>query len=86
MEQSFLDIQPLSIWVLAMKHAEDTPDATVIRIQERSGKPNTATLISQRPGLHQSISLKRWEIKTFFLRKSPGSSLLEEVFALELPK
>ncbi len=59
-EQSFLEIMPSNVWVLAIKRAERLPDGTILRLQERSGKATQATLKSSALGSgphHQPCAL-----------------------------
>jgi alpha-mannosidase len=67
-EQSFLEVMPHNVWVLAIKHAERAPIATVIRVQERSGKASQATLKSALLGLDHTIELAAWEFKTLLIK------------------
>lgn len=80
-EQTFLEVQPPSVWVLAFKQAEGLADRTILRIQERSGKPTQAKLSSTLLHLNQSVALDPWEIKTFLIRRNPTS--IQEVSLLE---
>ncbi len=80
-EQSFLEIMPGNVWVLAIKRAEAAPDQTIIRLQERSGKATQATLQSAVLGLNRTVELAPWEIKTLLV--SPGGKL-REVSLLEV--
>ena len=66
-EQSFLEIMPGNVWVLAIKRAEAAPDQTIIRLQERSGKATQATLQSVVLGLSRTVELAPWEIKTLLV-------------------
>ena len=45
-EQSFLEVAPENVQVLAIKRAEDAEDSTVIRLQERSGVATNAMVRS----------------------------------------
>lgn len=81
-QQSFLEVQPASVWVLAVKRAEDLPDATIVRIQERSGRHTQAKLSCKLLNVEQSIALEPWEIKTLRIRS--GGSSIQEVSLLEI--
>lgn len=74
-EQSFLEIMPGNVWVLAIKRAEAAPDQTIIRLQERSGKATQATLQSAVLGLNRTVELAPWEIKTLLV--GPAGKLRE---------
>ena len=80
-EQSFLEIKPGNVWVLAIKRAEAAPDQTIIRLQERSGKATQATLQSAVLGLNRTVELAPWEIKTLLV--GPAGKL-REVTLLEV--
>ena len=80
-EQSFLEIMPGNVWVLAIKRAEAAPDQTIIRLQERSGKATQATLQSAVLGLNRTVELAPWEIKTLLV--GPAGKL-REVSLLEV--
>ncbi len=81
LEQSFLEIEPSTIQVLAIKRSEDGNDL-ILRLQNRSPQPTTATVTSGPLRLNQSVALKPWQIKT--LPRSPPTHTLHEVNALEL--
>jgi len=68
-ENSFFNVEPANVWVLALKASEDGGGSTV-RLQERAGISTTASLKSPLLDLQHSISLKPWEIKTLIVRKS----------------
>jgi len=80
-EQSFLEIMPSNVWVLALKRAERAQDGTILRLQERSGRATQATLKSAPLGLHQTVELAPWELKT--LRIGHGGEV-HEVSLLEV--
>ena len=63
-ENSFFEITPDTVSVLAMKKAEDASDAVIVRIQDRSGKHTTAHLESSLLHLSSDIPLSPWELKT----------------------
>ncbi len=84
-ERSFLEVLPSTVWVLAVKRAEDPAAGTVIRIQERSGRAVTANLKSSLLALDHPVALAPWQIKTLLVQ--PGSKQraeLKEVSALEV--
>lgn len=83
-ENSFLEIMPRSVWVLAIKRAEQAPDATILRIQERSGSATQATLKSAALGLDQTVTLAPWELKTLLVKPTKGGHAeTQEVSLLE---
>ncbi len=83
-EQSFLEIMPGNVWVLAVKRAERSPEQTIIRLQERSGKATQATLKSEPLGLNQTVQLAPWELKTLLITPAKaGPSQVREVTLLE---
>lgn len=85
LERALLEIQPASVWVLALKHAEDNSGAIVLRVQERSGTAGTAILRSTFLSLDHSVPLRAWEIKTLLLQPFPtGPVTVKEISALEL--
>jgi alpha-mannosidase len=84
-EQSFLEIMPANVWVLAIKRAEGAQESTILRLQERSGQATQATVKSAPLGLDQTVALGPWEIKTLLI--SPGKagrSEIREVSLLEV--
>ena len=84
-EQSFLEVMPKSVWVLAIKRAEREQDGTILRLQERSGKATKATLKSSVLGLDHSIDLTPWELKTLLVTPvKTGRSQVKEVSLLEV--
>ncbi len=72
-EDSFLEITPDSVSVLAIKQAENSSDAMIIRLQERSGQPNTAHLRSSLLHLDTQVPLKPWELKTLRIDTAKGA-------------
>jgi alpha-mannosidase len=83
-EQSFLEVTPDSVWVLAVKQAENPQDGTILRIQERSGAATKATLKSGALGLDHTVDLVPWELKTVAVKPVKGSrASLREVSLLE---
>jgi alpha-mannosidase len=84
-EQSFLEIMPSNVWVLAIKHAERVQDGTILRLQERSGKTTQATLKSSALGLDHSIDLAPWELKTLLVTAvKTGRGQVKQVSLLEV--
>ena len=83
-ENSFLEIMPRNVWVLAIKQAEQVPGAKVIRIQERSGTATQAKLKSAALGLDHTVDLAPWEIKTLLIKPAKGRATeMEETSLLE---
>ncbi len=83
-EQSFLEIMPRQVWVLAIKRAEHGQDETVIRFQERAGNSTRATLKSAVLGLDHAVDLAAWEMKTLLVKSSKGQRAeVREVSLLE---
>ena len=85
-DQSWLDIEPANVWVLAIKRSEAEEDATILRVQERSGVATQAKLRSSRLGLDHTIALSAFEMKTLAVKqaKAPTRAELREVSALEI--
>ncbi len=65
-EQSFLEVGPSTIEVLALKQAEESGSA-ILRLQERAGKKTVGSVKSHALGLDHEISFEPWEIKTLSL-------------------
>jgi alpha-mannosidase len=83
-EQSFLEIMPGNVYVLAIKRAERIEDGTIIRLQERAGQSTQATLKSVSLGLDQTVDLAPWELKTLLVRRAgAGTAQVREVSLLE---
>jgi alpha-mannosidase len=83
-EQSFLEVMPGSVWVLAIKHPEGATDGTIIRIQERAGRAVQASLKSTVFGLDHTVDLDAWELKTLLVKSSKGQRAeIREVSLLE---
>lgn len=83
-EDSMLEIQPSSVWVLAIKQAEREPGAKIIRIQERTGGSVEAHLKSSMLGLDHRIPLAAWELKTLLIKPAKGGRAeVREVSLLE---
>lgn len=82
-EQSFLEIMPDQVWVLSIKRSEGE-DATIMRLQERSGTATRASLKSAALGLDHSVDLRPWELKTLFVKRVKGRKAeVREVSLLE---
>ncbi len=85
-QQSFLEIMPENVQVLAIKHAENSREGTIIRLQERSGAATQAALRSPALGLDQQVTLRPWELKTVIVERHPGGKTeLREVTSIETP-
>jgi alpha-mannosidase len=83
-ENSFLEITPKTVEVLAIKHAEASPQDRIVRLQERSGRNTEATVRSTVAGIDQKISLLPWEIKTLRIHlEESGKAELSECSLLE---
>lgn len=84
-ERSFLEVLPASVWVLALKQAEDGSGDTILRLQERSGKSSTAAIKSSLLHLDISVPLHPWQLKTLRIRRSAtGPAVVQEVSLLEI--
>jgi alpha-mannosidase len=77
-EQSFLEVTPSQVWVLAVKRAENG-DGAIIRLQERAGKETQANIKSSILGLDNVIQLAPWELKTLLIKRGNGKADLREV-------
>jgi alpha-mannosidase len=83
--RSFLEVAPGNIWVLALKRAEKTEGATILRMQERSGVATKASVKSTLLGVEKTVSFAPWEMKTLFIQPSPGGGAeVKEVSLLEV--
>jgi alpha-mannosidase len=91
-EQSFLEVMPTNVWVLAVKEAERQADhatnrasaGTILRIQERSGTATKAVLRSSALSLDHTLDLDPWELKTVLIQRTgSGPATLREVSLLE---
>jgi len=83
-EQSFLEITPESVQVLAIKAKEEAEADTIIRLQERSGNRSTATLKSTLLGLDHTVELVPWELKTILVtRRGNARAEIRSVSLLE---
>ncbi|MGB6690443.1 MAG: glycoside hydrolase family 38 C-terminal domain-containing protein [Terracidiphilus sp.] len=85
-EQSWLEIEPANVWVLAIKQAERAPNEIVIRIQERAGVATQATLKSSRFGMDRTVALAPFELKTLIVKQGAAGAHAEvrEVSLLEI--
>jgi len=84
-EQSWLEISPATVWVLAVKRTEHAPDGTIIRIQERTGSATQARLKSTTLGLDHAVALAPWELKTLLVKHAAGARAeVQEVSLLEV--
>ena len=84
-EQSYLEVMPGNVWVLALKQAELGDTGTILRIQERSGVATKATLKSGPMGLAHTVDLAPWELKTLAIGAAKGGRAeVREVSLLEV--
>lgn len=84
-EQSFLEIGPSNVWVLAIKRAEKFENSTIIRIQERAGQTTQASLRSAPLGLDHTANLAPWELKTLLVTRTPDNrAQVREVSLMEI--
>jgi alpha-mannosidase len=92
-EQSFLEVTPANVWVLAVKRAEPQQEhqahsastGTIVRMQERSGAATKATIKSPVLGVNQTVDLAPWELKTILIQRSAsGPASVREVSELEI--
>jgi len=84
-EQSWLEIEPANVWVLAIKRSEGAPDETIVRIQERSGSATQALVRSSLLGIDKTIALAPWELKTLAVKRGAAGAQAQvrEVSLLE---
>jgi hypothetical protein len=83
-DKSFLAIAPNTVSVLAIKQAEESSSAMILRIQERSGRPTVAHVESSLLPLSVDIPLAAWELKTLRIEPSKhGRASVREVSILE---
>ena len=81
---SFLEVQPGNVWVLALKRADKMENATILRLQERSGAATNASVKSKLLGVDQTVSFAPWEMKTLLIRPvKRGRADVKEVSLLE---
>jgi alpha-mannosidase len=84
-DNSFLEIMPSSVCVLAIKQAERRQDGTIVRIQERSASATKATIKSAAMGVDYTVNLTPWEIKTLLLKPAQsGRAEVREISLLEV--
>jgi alpha-mannosidase len=84
-EKAYLDVAPNSISVLAIKSAEDSGDAMILRLQERAGKQTTAHVESGLLQLSQDVAFRPWEIKTLRVETAKhAKAKVREVSILEV--
>lgn len=82
-ENSFLEVTPANVWVLAVKRAE-SGGGVIVRVQERSGEATRVRLKSALLGLDDSAELAPWALKTFLIEAREGTrARLREVSLLE---
>ena len=72
-DKSFLDVAPNTMSLLAIKRAEDSSDAVILRMQERSGKHTVAHIESSLFGLSLDTPFNPWELKTLRIESSKHS-------------
>ena len=94
-EQSFLEVMPGNVWVLAVKRAEGLietqtdrlSEGNIVRMQERSGTATKASIRSVVLGLDHTFDLGPWELKTLFIQSSRnGRANIREVSLMETLK
>ncbi len=84
-EKSFFTLAPDTVSILAMKQAEDSPHALIVRVQERSGAATVMHLESGLLGLSQDLPLRPWEMKTLRIETAKtGKVRAVAVSALEV--
>jgi alpha-mannosidase len=71
-QQSFLEVMPANVQVLALKRAEVKEDCTIIRLQERAGLSTQASIKSASLRLDTKLTLRPWELKTLLVKPAPG--------------
>ncbi len=69
-ESPFWMFAPSTISVLAIKQAEDSSNAMILRMQERSGKHTSAHIESSLLQLSHDVSFSPWELKTLRIESS----------------
>jgi alpha-mannosidase len=83
-EKSFLEVGPSSVWVLAIKRAENGEGIIIVRLQERSGAVTEAKVKSELRGLDHSVKLEPWEMKTLMVKTGKNKKVdVREVSLLE---
>jgi alpha-mannosidase len=84
-DKSFLDVAPNTVSVLAIKQAEDSSSALILRLQERSGKQTAAHVESSLLQLSHDVSFNPWELKTLRVESSKHTKAkVREVSTLEI--
>lgn len=85
-EQSWLEVTPANVWVMAVKRAEHAPQETIIRVQERAGRATQARVRSSLLGVDHSLELAPFELKTLSVRRGAAAahSEVREVSLLEI--
>jgi alpha-mannosidase len=71
-ENSYLEVMPRNVWVLAVKKAEGAEEGTILRMQERAGKATQATVKSALLGVDTTVALRPWELKTLRVKRGAG--------------
>ena len=84
-EQSFLEVQPSNIWVLAFKAAEANSDRFILRLQERAGVATEVKVRSSVLKMNATVSIRPWELKTLAIHAAGhGMPEMREVSLLEI--
>ena len=83
-EQSWLEVMPANVWVLAVKRAEQNQDEMIVRVQERAGKATQATVRSATFKIDQTIVLAPFEMKTLRVKAGADGGNVREVSLLEV--
>ena len=81
-EQSFLEITPQTVEVLAIKQAEDE-SSFILRLQERRGVSTLAHIRSSLLSFKEEVALAPWEIKTILISAGKASASLRTSTILE---
>lgn len=81
-EQTFLEIGPDHIEVLALKRSEEG-GRVIVRVQERSGNKTKAHLRSRSMKLDAEVLLLPWEIKTLSITPNVSGAHVRAVSGLE---
>ena len=83
-DKSFLEVAPDTVSVLAIKQAEDSSGAMILRIQERSGKHTVGRVESSLLKLSHDVPLNPRELKTLRIESSKQvKAKVREVSTLE---
>lgn len=84
-QESFLQISPSTVTMLAFKRAEDAENAVILRVQDRGGISTTMHLQSGALGIDQEVPLRPWELKTLRIEYAKGhQGVLRAVSLLEV--